>query len=77
MTGHSKWRTTRHRGEVPSLTSERLQQMHDDWEAWITKPPPCGISYDNPFNPCLPEWHGKSLMCMNPGCGLRQEDSAP
>jgi hypothetical protein len=84
MTGHSRWITGKHRevlrqqnAEFPNLTSEQLQEMHDAWEQWISQPPPCGISYDDPYNPCMPERDEKGLICLNPACGKRQAGSAP
>jgi hypothetical protein len=46
-----------------------LQRVRDAWRNWTATPAPCGISYADPYNPCLPE-DDDGLICLT--CGLRQ-----
>lgn len=56
----------------PNLAPEILEEMRQNHAEWELKPAPCGISHDDPYNPCMPEKAAqRKLQCMT--CGLRQE----
>jgi hypothetical protein len=53
-------------------TEEEKERARWLWIRWSGHCPPCGISYADIYNPCLPEYdeHGKLFCCT---CGLRQK----
>jgi hypothetical protein len=45
-------------------------RIRDIVRRWLGAPAPCGISHEDPYNPCLPEEDHRGLWCAT--CGLRQ-----
>jgi hypothetical protein len=37
------------------LTPEQMEALRAVYQRWRQFPAPCGISHDDPYNPCLPE----------------------
>jgi hypothetical protein len=57
--------------EFPNLAPEILERMRRNHQEWEEHPAPCGISHDDPYNPCLVERDARGLLCVT--CGLRQK----
>jgi hypothetical protein len=53
----------------PNLAPEILEQMRRNHREWEEQDAPCGISHDDPYNPCLVERDENGLICIT--CGLR------
>jgi hypothetical protein len=46
------------------LTPAQLDRVRRLTRQWQGTPAPCGISYADPYNPCLPEEDGQRLLCL-------------
>jgi len=52
------------------LTAAQLDRIRRLWRQWQGTTAPCGISYADPYNPCLPEEDDGGLWCAT--CCLPQ-----
>lgn len=53
------------------LSVAQLVRIRQDYARWRTTPAPCGISHEDPFNPCLPQEEEGRMSCLT--CGERQQ----
>jgi hypothetical protein len=57
---------------VRQLTQEQIQRVRELIRRWEGVPAPCGISYADIYNPCLPEYDDDGwLVCVT--CWRKQK----
>jgi hypothetical protein len=63
MTRHRRLlRNMRSPARLHRRSKNRAHRRQRFAEQWLSRPAPCGIPHDDPYNPCLPERDRRGTM---------------